>query len=117
MDTKVKILKAYCDWKLAGAKKEASPIPDLVKKYNVDRSYPGRLFKLMQDRGTVANQWGLGRPPTYNEEVWDEMVKVIDHYTDEEQEYASGKSIRKELSGLFSGPTPSATTVTGRRRS
>lgn len=107
MDTKTAILKKYCKWKLAGAKKEESPIPDIVKDHDCAPNYPGRLFKLMLDRGTVDNQWGLGRPPTYTEEVWDEMVKIIRDYRDEQQEYASGSSIRKELSFVFSGKVPS----------
>ena len=43
---KARIAQEEAD-KAAGAKKEASPIPDLVKKYDVARTCPGRLFKLM----------------------------------------------------------------------
>ena len=104
-DMKVDCLQSYCKWQLVAAKKVDSPIPKLMQTHGCAENYPRRLYKLMMERGTVENQWGLGRPKDYTEEVWDEMVRVIREYRDEEQAYASGASIRMELSKVFTAGT------------
>lgn len=59
-EDKIAIVRAYAEWKTKGGE---SPIQELMKKYNISRNTPAKLWNKLLTRGTVLSQHKGTLPP------------------------------------------------------
>ena len=89
-----------------------SPIASLCAKFKCHRNYPGKLFKLVQKRCTVENQWNKqGRPKVFGPELRDQILKIVQNNS-EIHELSPAHKIRATLMKQIRGKiVPCETTI------
>ena len=111
-EEKSEVYQKMFHWKMNGNKINQSPIASLCAKFKCHRNYPGKLFKLVQKRCTVENQWNKqGRPKVFGPELRDQILKIVQNNS-EIHELSPAHKIRATLMKQIRGKiVPCETTI------
>jgi len=79
-EDKLDIFRKYTEWIVAGKPYGMSPAPALAEKYGCHYNYPKALYKKAIECGSIENNKSTGRPPEYDQKLWDDVRNFIQKY-------------------------------------
>ena len=110
-EVKLEIFAALCKWKVVDeSAKLLSPIPRLITKRKLGKSYCQDLYKKVVVKGSVANGKSTGRPKEYGPELWGEFEKIHEEIQNQTKCKPRSEAIQTRLAEQFNH-VPCAETI------